>query len=484
LPDLACLAFDLGAETGRAVVGRYDGASVELEELRRFPTPSAQLPDGLYWDALGLYAQLLAGLGEARAHGVTSVGIDSWAVDFGLLDSRGALVRNPLSYRDGRGAGAMEHLLRDVPPEEIYAVTGIQFLPFNTLFQLLALREEGVLERAETLLLLPDLLAFWLTGARGAERTNASTTQLLDARSGTWATELVRRVGLPERILAPLVDAGSRVGALLPHVAEETGLTAEVVAVASHDTASAVVATPLAGEHAAYISSGTWSLVGVETAAPVLSADARLANHTNERGFGGTTRLLKNVMGLWLLQECRRSWLRDGETASYAELAQLAAGEPGGIVFDPDAPALLAPGDMPARIADACGRSLERPALVRAIFESLACKYRAVVEDLEAATGRSIEVIHVVGGGASNTVLCTLTANVCGRPVVPGPVEATALGNVLVQLHAQGELASLEDMRRIVTSSSQAAPIEPERSDRWDVLYERFTQLETEVLAR
>jgi rhamnulokinase len=189
-------------------------------------------------------------------------------------------------------------------------------------------------------------------------------------------------------------------------------------------------------------------------------------------------------MGLWLLQECRRSWLRDGETASYAELAQLAAGEPGGIVFDPDAPALLAPGDMPARIADACGRSLERPALVRAIFESLACKYRAVVEDLEAATGRSIEVIHVVGGGASNTVLCTLTANVCGRPVVPGPVEATALGNVLVQLHAQGELASLEEMRRIVTSSSQAAPIEPERSDRWDVLYERFTQLETEVLAR
>ncbi len=486
------VAFDLGAESGRAMIGRFDGERVGLEEVRRFPTRSVRLPDGLYWDALGLFGELQSSLAGVRSSGVPvrSIGVDSWGCDFGLLDADGALLASPLSHRDGRGARFVAEALSRVTAEDLYETTGIQLLPFNTVFQLLALARTGALDRAETLLLIPDLLAYWLTGERHAEVTNASTTQLLDARTGEWAQDVMRRLELPRRIFPPIVEAGSILGGLLPYVAEATGLpgTTPVAAVTSHDTASAVVAVPASADSPAYISSGTWSLVGVELNAPVLSARARAANLTNERGFGGTTRLLKNVMGLWLVQECRRAWLRDGEAPDYSELTGLAASAPGGVLFDPDLPELLTPGDMPARIRSACARTgqpvpTERPALLRAIFESLACKYRFVLDEIESVTGRKIEQVHVIGGGAMNGFLCQLTADISRRVVVAGPVEAAALGNVLVQLHAFGDVASLSEMREVARSSTHLSVYEPAASDHWSALYGQFCAvLESEVL--
>lgn len=477
MTSASCVAFDLGAESGRAVVGRFDGGTIALEEVRRFPTPSVRLPDGLYWDALGLFRELTGALDGVDR--VRSIGIDTWGVDFGLLDEAGALIGNPLSYRDGHAAAFVGEALARVPAEEIYAETGIQFMPINTLFQLLALGER--LERASTLLLMPDLLAYWLTGERHAEETNASTTQLLDARTGDWARSLIERLGLPQRLFPPVVEAGSTLGGLLPHVADATGLAAStpVVAVATHDTASAVVAVPSASAGTAYISSGTWSLVGVELDAPVLSERARAANLTNERGFGGTTRLLKNVMGLWLVQECRRAW----GGADYAELVELAESAPGGVLFDPDLPELLAPDDMPARIAALCGTT-DRPSILRAIFESLACRYRHVLDELEAVTGSPIHTVHVIGGGARNAFLCQLTADLTRRAVLAGPVEAAAFGNVLVQLHAFGDVGGVQEMRDLVRRSTVLEPFEPDpAADRWEALYDRFLAvLDSEVL--
>jgi rhamnulokinase len=486
------VAFDLGAESGRAMVGRFTGTRLELEEVRRFPTPCVRLPDGLYWDALGLFAQLTSALADVRASGenVRSIGVDSWAVDFGLLDRDGALLGNPLSYRDGRGARVMDDTLQRVPAESIYETTGIQFLPINTVFQLLSL-ERGALDRAETLLLIPDLLAYWLTGERRAEATNASTTQLVDARTGDWSGELIRQLGLPERIFAPIVEPGSPLAGLLPHVADSTGLPAAtpVVVVASHDTASAVAAAPLGAAGAAYISSGTWSLVGVEVGEPVLTARARAANLTNERGFGGTIRLLKNVMGLWLVQECRRAWQRDGEVVDYVAVANLAGAEQGGVLFDPDLPELLLPGDMPARIRAACVRAGQRPpehtaGILRAIFDSLACRYRQVLDEIEQVTGQAIDTVHVIGGGSRNELLCRLTANVSRRVVVAGPAEAAALGNVLVQMHAFGDVGPLAEMREIVRASTELETYEPDpEGDRWNDLYERFRAISARVVA-
>jgi rhamnulokinase len=489
------VAFDLGAESGRAMVGSFGGSRVSLKEVRRFPTQSIRLPDGLYWNALGLLGEVDAALAAVRASQVRvrSVGIDSWAVDFGLLDRRGALLANPLSYRDGRGAEFMDEAVHRVPAGELYAVTGIQFLPINTLFQLLALDATAGLDRAGTLLLIPDLLAYWLTGERHAEATNASTTQLLDARTGDWSRELIERFGLPAEIFPPVIEAGSILGGLLPHVADRTGLprSTPVAAVASHDTASAVVAAPLEGAGAAFISSGTWSLVGVELDEPILTPQARALNLTNERGFGGTIRLLKNVMGLWLVQECRRAWLREGDAPEYGELAGLASTEPSGALFDPDLPDLLTPGDMPARIRAACASAGQdppddRPALLRAIFDSLACKYRLVLEQIEEVTARRIDVIHTIGGGAQNAFLCQLTASVTRRVVQAGPVEAAALGNVLVQMHAFGGVGSLPEIREVVRGSVEIRTFEPDpASDLWDALYGRFRAvLDAQVPAR
>ncbi len=417
-----------------------------------------------------------------------SLGIDSWGCDFGLIDRQGALLANPLHHRDGRGEGAMETAFARVPASEIYDATGIQFLSINTLYQLIALEPNGALERAATLLLIPDLLGYWLSGVRVAEATNASTTQLLDVRGGGWAETLISRLGIERALFPDLIEPGQVTGGLLPHLAASTRLpaTTPVIAVASHDTASAVVAVPFQpGAAAAYISSGTWSLVGVELERSIVSARVRAANLTNERGFGGRIRLLKNVMGLWLIQECRRAWAAEGATTSYADMVEVARVAPaGGPLFDPDLPSLLLPGDMPARIRAACagaGAELapdDRAALIRAVFESLACKYRFVLDEIERVTGEAIEVVHVIGGGAQNEMLCQLTADISRRHVLAGPVEAAALGNLLVQLYALGEIGSLTEMRALVHSSSEIRVHEPDAElVRWEALYDRFLRV-------
>ena len=478
------LAVDLGAESGRVVLGRFDGERVSLEEVRRFPNTPVGLPDGLHWDVLRIFGEVKEGLAEAVGREeIEGVGVDSWGVDFGLLDRDGALLSNPYHHRDPRTEGTIEEAFGLVPKEEIYGSTGIQILPINTLYQLLAMRTSPLLGAAETLLLIPDLIGYWLTGEKACEYTNATTTQLLDLETGGWSQDLLRRMNLPSRVLAPIVAPGAELGPLLPAVAEEAGATVPVFAVASHDTASAVVAVPAQSEDFAYISSGTWSLVGVETRSPVVTPEAREANFTNEGGFGGTTRFLKNVMGLWLLQECRRRWAREGHDYSYGELARLAEDAPSGPLVDPDHPAFLAPGDMPSRIGSFCEEAGQTPPqgpaeVARCVFESLALKYGYAIEQAEGLTGREIETINVVGGGSQNALLCQLTADAARLPVVAGPVEATAMGNVMVQAFARDRVGSLEEIRSVVRKSFEATIYEPGGdADGWSERRERFARL-------
>jgi len=458
LPDYG--AVDLGATSGRVFAGGLRDGRVELRDLHRFENRPVRLPDGLRWNLLHLFTEAVDGL--RRAGPLAGVGIDTWGVDYALLDSDGRVLGLPFHYRDERTAGMVERAFARVGADELYATTGIQTMPINTVFQLLADDGSAALAAAERIALVPDLLAFWLSGELANERTNASTTGLLYARSGDWAHDAIARLGLPARLFGPLVDPGTALGPALGH--HEIG-DPTVYAVASHDTASAFAAAPIADEHAAVLSSGTWSLLGLELPEPVL-ADRDL---THERGVDGTTRLLKNVMGMWLLEECRRAW---GD-ASYEELHRLAEAETGdAALFDPDDDVFLAPGDMPARIAAACGIDpAARGAMVRAILESLACKYRWVLDRLEAVTGRDVRRIHVIGGGARNSLLCRLTADLTGREVLAGPVEATALGNVLVQARAAGELGSLADMRAVAAASAAPDVYEPAGDDE---TYRRF----------
>jgi rhamnulokinase len=460
-------AVDLGATSGRVVTGRLRDGRVALEEVHRFENRPVRLPDGLRWNLLHLFTEILAGL--RRAGSIDGVGVDTWGVDYALLDAEDRVLGLPFHYRDERTDGMVERAFERVPAETLYAATGIQTMPINTVFQLLADEGSAALEAARRIALVPDLLALWLCGELANERTNASTTGLLDARSGEWASELIGELGLPERLFGPLAEPGTELGPLLAH--HDLGNT-PVYAVASHDTASAFAAVPV-DEHAAVLSSGTWSLLGLELPEPVLSDAARDATLTNERGIDGTTRLLKNVMGLWVLEESRRCW----DDTSHEELNRLAKeAEPDVPLFDPDADEFLRPGDMPARIAAACERSGQRApdgvgATVRSILVSLACKYRWTLERLEAVSGRDVRRIHVIGGGARNDLLCRLTADLCGREVLAGPVEASALGNVLVQARGAGELASLAELRETAAASAEPKLHEPSGDGE---TYERF----------
>lgn len=445
-------AVDLGASSGRVIVGTVGPDRLVLEEVRRFPNGPVEVDGSLRWDARGLYDQVLVGLAEAGP--VDSIGIDSWAVDYGLLGPSGTLLGPPHSHRSARTDGVPSRVRALVSDEELYAVTGLQHLPFNTLYQLVA---EPDLSAAATMLLIPDLIAYWLTGSVGAEATNASTTQLYDVRSRAWAVGLAGRVGIPARLLPPLVEPGTVLGRVRSGPAAGT----PVVAVGSHDTASAVVGVPFADPaRAAYVSSGTWSLVGVELPAPVLTGAARAANFTNEGGVDATTRFLRNVMGLWVLTETMRTWGTD----DLAGLLAAAAAAPAfGPVADLDAAEFLPPGDMPARLRAATGAALSSPGeLVRCVLESLALAYRRTVRAAAALSGRPVEVVHVVGGGARNALLCRLTADACGVPVLAGPVEAAALGNVLVQARALGaDLPDLAAMRRLVAATVPLQRYEP-----------------------
>jgi rhamnulokinase len=467
LTDFA--AIDLGAESGRVVHGRLDGARVALSVVHRFANRPLRLPDGLHWNLLTLFAETLDGLRRIDAP-LSGVGVDTWGVDYALLDGAGRLLGLPFHYRDGRTEGMVERAHARVSRDELYDVTGIQTMPINTVFQLLADEAGPALGHAQRIALVPDLLAFWLSGELANEVTNASTTGLLDARSGDWARGLIERLGLPAAPFAgEPVDAGTTLGPVL----SDHGIDAPVHAVASHDTASAFAAVPLRDRNVAILSSGTWSLLGLELDGAVLSRAAREYNLTNERGVDGTIRLLRNVMGLWLVQECAARW-----GASYDELQALAAAARRDVpLFDPDDEQLLRPGDMPARIADACRAAGQDPPddrgeVVRSILTSLACKYRLVLDRLQRVTGRDVEAVHVIGGGARNALLCRLTADLLGRPVLAGPVEATALGNVLVQARASGELGSLDDLRAVAAASAEPAVYEPS-PDAGDT-FERF----------
>ncbi|MEZ0109130.1 rhamnulokinase [Catenulispora sp. EB89] len=472
----AVAAVDLGASSGRVMVGRVGRDTLTLDEAHRFANRPVRVGGTLHWDVLALYQGIVDGLRSAGQ--VASVGVDSWAVDYGLLDADGALLGNPVHYRDARTEGIAHRVWQTVPPETLYAVTGIQYAPFNTLYQLIAAQGSAALAAARQALLIPDLMGYWLTGVAGTELTNASTTQLLDAASRTWSAELAERLGVDVALFPALRKPGSRIGDLLPAVLEEAGLRGPipVTAVASHDTASAVVAVPAAGERFAYISTGTWSLAGLELERPVLSEASRLANFTNEAGIDGTVRYLRNIMGLWLLQECLREWEVDLPSllAAAADLPPLRS------VIDAADPAFLAPGHMPDRIREACratGQPIPStpPEITRCILDSLALAHRRAIEDAQRLADHPVDVVHIVGGGVHNTLLCQLTADACGLPVVAGPAEAAALGNVLVQARALGLVGDLAEMRALLARTQKLTRYEPAGDRRaWDLAATRL----------
>ena len=495
MAELKLLALDLGAESGRAVVGHLDGRSLRLEELHRFPNGPVRVNGHLHWDALRLYTEIKHGIGLAvKQYGadLASVGLDTWGVDFGLLDARGSLLGNPYHYRDSRTDGVIEQVFEVVPREQVFDQTGIQFMQLNSLYQLYAMRlaNDPALDVARTFLTMPDLFNYWLTGRQANEFSIATTTQCYDPRKKTWAADLLDRLDLPSAAFGEIVPPGTTLGNLRADVAEELGAASAslaVIAPATHDTGSAVAAVPARTTRYAYISSGTWSLMGVEVDRPVITEQSLAYNFTNEGGVLGTIRLLKNIMGLWLVQECRREWAREGEAYDYATLTQMAADAPpfgGGkaAIVDVDAHPFLAPGDMPNKIRQFCrdtGQAVpeSKGAVLRCALESLALRYRWVLEKLEEMQGQRIEVVHIIGGGLQNELLCQLAADAMQRPVVTGPVEATAMGNILMQALALGQISSLAEGREWVRNSCEVKTYEPGPAAPWDDAYGRYLAL-------
>ena len=483
------LAVDLGASSGRVLLGRWDGRRLALEELHRFANGPVQALGQLRWDVLRLWAEIKAGLARypavARGGQLAGIAVDAWGVDYALLDAAGNLLGNPFCYRDGRTEGVEAALFAKVPRAEIFELTGIQFMRINTLYQLFSMRGDPQLAAAHTLLMIPDLFHYWLTGRAVVEYTNATTSQCFHTRELRWANELLARLDIPSTMLPALIFPCAKIGDLLPALAAELGLPGPVPVIApgSHDTASAVAAVPGLDQHSAYLSSGTWSLMGVETAAPLIDERTLALNFTNEGGVGGRNRLLKNVMGLWLLQECAAQWEREGQPYSWGEL--LAAAEraaPLHSLINPDAPELLAPGDMPRRIRELCARSgqpipAEVGAVVRCCLESLALRYRWTFQALEGLVGQRLDAVRVVGGGSQNHLLNQMTADACERPVHAGPIEATALGNIIAQLIGTGQIADLMAGRQVVAESFPTTAYAPRDSGPWQAAYSQFLEL-------
>jgi rhamnulokinase len=484
------LAFDLGAESGRAMLGTLEGGSLgslSIEELHRFPNIPVRILSSLHWDALRLFHEICQGLavaGRDRRLALDGIGIDTWGVDFGLLGADGSLCGNPRHYRDSRNNSILEKVLSIVSREEIFAQTGIQFMQINSLVQLYAMKTAGdpALVSARTLLMMPDLFSYWLTGVARNELTIASTSQFYNPREKRWAVELFEKLKLPASILGQIVEPGTSLGPLLPSVAATAGLSAvPVYATGGHDTASAVAAAPAEGSDWLYISSGTWSLMGAELDEPVINNRLLEMNLTNEMGAGGKVRLLKNIAGLWLLQECRRAWALEGAEFTYDDLArQAAAAKPFVAILDPDA--FLEPGDMPRRIAEYCKSTRQRPPassaeISRMILESLALRYRQVLEMIESLLERRFAVIHIVGGGSQNQVLNQFVADATGRLVIAGPGEATAIGNVLIQAIGSGALSGLDEARAVVRRSFPTRVIEPAPKADWNGAYKKFCKL-------
>lgn len=486
MPKKVFISVDLGAGSGRVIAAKTDFSKLYLEEVHRFENPGTDLPDGSYWNLIGLYREILEGLRRAvELHGdrIVSIGIDTWGCDFGLLDANGQLLGMPHQYRDARHEG-MEEALHEILPEvEIYAHTGLRTLFYNTSLHLLAelKKQSPSLLQAERLLFTPDLLAYWLTGRQAVERTIASTSQLLDPRSGDWAWGVIEALGLPSRIFGDTVAPGTVLGPIRPEVGRQIGLEGiPVISSASHDTASAVAGIPMDGDDNLWLSSGTWSIMGIESPEPFTGPDAYHAGFCNELGVDGTVRFLKNISGLWLIQECKRQWALDGEDLDYAGLAELAKeAEPFTAFIDPDDPSFASPGGMPEKIRAFCARTGQRVpekkgCILRIATESLALKYRSVLDRMRELTGRDFRRLHAGGGGIQNALLSQATANALGVEVVAGPIEATSCGNVITQMIATGHIPDFKAGRAIVRNSFEFKTYTPRDGAAWEEAYARF----------
>jgi rhamnulokinase len=483
-------ALDLGAESGRVMLGEFDGERLRLSEIHRFESRPVRIPDGLRTDVLHIWSELKNGMAKAartKNGAIAGIGVDTWGVDFAILDKQGSLLGNPYHYRDSLTDGILPKAFREVGRADIFEKTGLQFMPINTLYQLYALklRKSPLLKHAGALLMMSDLFNYWLTGRAVSEFTIATTTQCFDPRRHTWALPLVERFGLPTDIFRPIVASGSVLGELLPQVREEIGCKegVPVIAPGCHDTALAVAAVPAQNRDFAYISCGTWSILGAELLEPCITPESLAADFTNEGGVAGTFRFLKNLTGLWLVQECRQEWLKRGEDHSYADLTQLAAqAEPLISIIDPSAPEFGKPGDMPARIREFCVKTGQKTPeskgqVVRCALESLALSYRRTLDELEHILGKRLDPVHMVGGGTQNQLLCQFAANAMDRTVIAGPVEATAIGNVVMQAIALGHLDSLDNARILVQRSFETATNVPEDREKWEEAYGKFEKM-------
>lgn len=478
------LAFDFGASSGRAMLGEFDGEKIQLTEVHRFDNNPVTLRGTFYWDALCLLHEIKQGIVKAKAYGAfTSIGIDTWGVDFGLLDANGDLLQNPVHYRDARTVGMVDEVCEKLGRDALYQVTGNQFMELNTLFQFYALAKKNpaLLERADCALLMPDLLGYFLTGNKTAEYSIASTTQMMNPYTKQWNTELLKRLGIPARLFPEIVGSGTPLGEVSEEIREELGIgQTQVVSITGHDTACAVVAAPATEEDFIYISCGTWSLFGTELKAPVIGEKSLRHNLTNEGGYGGTIRFLKNIIGLWLIQETRRQYRREGEQYGYNDLERFAlASEPFRYFIDPDAPEFVAPGNLPRRIRAYCKRTGQGEPqtvgeIMRCIYESLAMKYRFAFEQIKDCTGKEYRHIHMVGGGTKDNLLCSMTASSTGCTIIAGPIEATALGNIAVQLMAQGDIPDIKQARAVIARSFDPMVYQPQDCDKWEEAYRRF----------
>lgn len=480
------LAVDLGASSGRVLAGVFEGGKLELVEMHRFWNGAVEKDDGLHWDIDQLFIEIKTGLKkgfETYGDAVQALGVDTWGVDYGLLDADGKLINAPFQYRDSRTDGMMDFVFSRIPKEDVYKRTGIQTMFFNSLFQLCAERKRPAFQQAEQLLFTPDLINYWLTGKAITEYTIASTSQLLDAQKRNWDWELIETLDLPKKIFSEIVQPGTVVGPLSAEMAEELGGNCTVIAVGSHDTASAVAAAPLKNEHCAYVSSGTWALMGLEEPEPILTEESARIDITNEGGVCGTIRFLKNICCNWLLQECKRNWEEAGQEINWKLVdEQVLASDPFIAVIDPDAAEFAKPCDMPKQIQAFCRRTGQRVPegigeICRVIFESVALRYRDVFQSLEKMHGTRLEQLHIIGGGCNNILLNRNTADAINRPVVTGPVEATGTGNILMQMIAKGDVADLTEGREMILNSFGTKTYEPQDPAPWDEAFKRFKQI-------
>lgn len=477
------LAFDFGASSGRAIIGKFDGDKITLEEVHRFTNDPVEVQGTIYWDILRLFHEVKQGIIKAKnAGGFDSIGVDTWGVDFGLIDEFGCLLENPIHYRDRRTNGILDEAFQLIPREELYAITGIQFMELNTVFQLLALKNKRphILERADKMLFLPDLFTYMLTGKKVTEYSIATTSQMIDLKTRGWSETVLEKLGIPARLLNEIVPSGTVAAPLSKCVCDECAVEpVPVISVCGHDTQAALTAIPSSEKDFVFISSGTWSLFGTELDEPIVNEKAIKMNVTNEGGYGYSIGFLKNIIGLWLIQESRRHWNRHGNDYSYADLERLALeAEPFKCFINPDSPEFVPHGNIPERVREYCaktGQAVPQSVgeIVRCIYESLAMKYRLTFENLMDCTGKEYSSIHVIGGGTKDTLLCQMTANSCDRKVLAGPIEATVLGNIVVQLLATGEIDSIAKAREIVARSEGVKEYLPTESAQWKAAYER-----------